>query len=289
MIQKDVEMKAQSKDLSKREREVVELLLQGKSNKQIAVSLDIAETTVEFHLRNVYAKLQVHSRAEAILKLGKSASVLAENPGEPRVEKQSQIQHTDSTFISEKGEFAALTSRKDIEMKNRLFSYCFAGLGFGILFFFYFEVIDRFMNTVLINEENPLEVWAFISVEFLLVFGVWLIPTIYPARYEFGHSKRVVSSVIAVIMMWVSAVAGYYLIYTLLLAFVGLPNMEYYLVLGRHDPAFWQDWAALFPRLILSKFLEWTVVGVIIGGFAGFVTSSLYSFWVRKTSARLPA
>src|SRR4026207_2045682 len=104
MIQKDVEMKAQSKDLSKREREVVELLLQGKSNKQIAVSLDIAETTVEFHLGNVYAKLQVHSRAEAIVKLGKSASVLAENPREPRVEKQSQIQHTNSTFISEKGE-----------------------------------------------------------------------------------------------------------------------------------------------------------------------------------------
>ena len=46
-------MKAQSKDFSKRERDVVGLLLEGKSNKQIAFILEIAETTVEFHLRNV--------------------------------------------------------------------------------------------------------------------------------------------------------------------------------------------------------------------------------------------
>ena len=90
-------------------------------------------------------------------------------------------------------------------------------------------------------------------------------------------------------MMWVSAMVGYYFIYTVLLAFVGLPNMEYYLVFGKHDPAFWQDWASLLPKLILFKLLKWTVIGIVIGGFAGFVTSSLYSFWVRKTSARLPA
>ena len=84
-------MKAQSKDLSKRERNVVDLLLQGKSNKQIAITLDIAETTVEFHLRNVYAKLQVSSRAEAILKLGKSTSFITENPGETIVESERKI------------------------------------------------------------------------------------------------------------------------------------------------------------------------------------------------------
>lgn len=60
---------SQLRPLSKREREVVELLLQGKSNKLIAASLDIAERTVEFHLKNVYAKFQVSSRVELILKL----------------------------------------------------------------------------------------------------------------------------------------------------------------------------------------------------------------------------
>ena len=56
--------------LSKREMEVLRLVLQGKSNKQIALSLDISVSTVEFHLKNVYAKFQVSSRVELILKLG---------------------------------------------------------------------------------------------------------------------------------------------------------------------------------------------------------------------------
>lgn len=56
--------------LSKREKEVLRLVLQGKSNKQIALSLDISIRTVEFHLKNVYAKFQVSSRIELILKLG---------------------------------------------------------------------------------------------------------------------------------------------------------------------------------------------------------------------------
>ena len=61
---------AQVNPLSAREREVVKLLLQGKSNKMIALSLGISDRTVEFHLKNVYAKFQVSSRIELILKLG---------------------------------------------------------------------------------------------------------------------------------------------------------------------------------------------------------------------------
>src|SRR5689334_18128889 len=55
--------------LSRREKEVVELLLQGKSNKLIALSLGVSVRTVEFHLKNVYAKFQVSSRIQLILKL----------------------------------------------------------------------------------------------------------------------------------------------------------------------------------------------------------------------------
>lgn len=56
--------------LSKREREVLKLVLQGKGNKQIALALDITVRTVEFHLKNVYTKFQVSSRIELLLKLG---------------------------------------------------------------------------------------------------------------------------------------------------------------------------------------------------------------------------
>jgi DNA-binding CsgD family transcriptional regulator len=60
---------ARFKSLTPREGEVVKLLLQGKSNKLIALSLGISRRTVEFHLKNVYAKFQVSSRVELILKL----------------------------------------------------------------------------------------------------------------------------------------------------------------------------------------------------------------------------
>ncbi len=53
--------------LSKREREVLTLLAQGLSNKEIAQRLYLSVRTVEGHLANVYGKLNVHSRTEAAL------------------------------------------------------------------------------------------------------------------------------------------------------------------------------------------------------------------------------
>lgn len=58
--------------LSKREQDVVRFLLEGKSNKMIAQALNITERTVEFHLKNIYAKQQVNSRMELVLKLRES-------------------------------------------------------------------------------------------------------------------------------------------------------------------------------------------------------------------------
>jgi DNA-binding NarL/FixJ family response regulator len=56
-------------DLSRRESEVAELLLQGLTNRQIASTLFISEVTVKAHLRHIYAKLNVRSRTEAALSL----------------------------------------------------------------------------------------------------------------------------------------------------------------------------------------------------------------------------
>ncbi len=65
-------MNNHTSQFSQREKEVTDLLLQGKSNKQIALGLGISANTVEYHLKNVYKKLQVNSRTEAVLLLGKS-------------------------------------------------------------------------------------------------------------------------------------------------------------------------------------------------------------------------
>ena len=63
---------AQPNQLSSREQEVVKLLLEGKSNKLNASALGISSSTVEFHLKKIYAKVQVSSRMELVLKLGQS-------------------------------------------------------------------------------------------------------------------------------------------------------------------------------------------------------------------------
>jgi LuxR family maltose regulon positive regulatory protein len=51
--------------LSSRELEVLKLLAQGCSDKQIAATLVIARETVHKHLKNIYGKLGVHNRTEA--------------------------------------------------------------------------------------------------------------------------------------------------------------------------------------------------------------------------------
>jgi DNA-binding NarL/FixJ family response regulator len=55
----------QAEYLSGRELEILLLAARGLSNRQISVSLHIAEATVKRHLANVYAKMEVGSRSEA--------------------------------------------------------------------------------------------------------------------------------------------------------------------------------------------------------------------------------
>lgn len=51
-------------DMTARERQVVMLVAQGKSNREIAKELVLSERTVEKHVGNVLSKLNFHSRTE---------------------------------------------------------------------------------------------------------------------------------------------------------------------------------------------------------------------------------
>lgn len=62
--------------LSKREQEVLMLLAEGYSNKEIAASLRVSEHTVKNHLFRMFEKLGVSSRMEAVLAAFGSASSL---------------------------------------------------------------------------------------------------------------------------------------------------------------------------------------------------------------------
>ncbi len=52
-------------DLTSREMEVLALIVQGQSNKEIGVSLSISEATVKSHINNILSKLGVSDRTQA--------------------------------------------------------------------------------------------------------------------------------------------------------------------------------------------------------------------------------
>ena len=53
--------------LTDREKEVLQLLAEGRSNKEVAVLLDVGLSTVETHRANLMQKLNLHSTAEIVL------------------------------------------------------------------------------------------------------------------------------------------------------------------------------------------------------------------------------
>ena len=55
-------------DLTDREREVLQLVSSGLTNRAIGMKLSISDRTVQGHLASIYAKLQVSSRTEAVTK-----------------------------------------------------------------------------------------------------------------------------------------------------------------------------------------------------------------------------
>ncbi|MBJ6125027.1 LuxR C-terminal-related transcriptional regulator [Microvirga splendida] len=69
-----VEVKASSPNLphlTPRERQILSILVQGRSNKEIGNTLDLSEKTIKHHLTNILQKLRVRNRVEAALMMSK--------------------------------------------------------------------------------------------------------------------------------------------------------------------------------------------------------------------------
>ena len=54
--------------LSERELEVLQLIAEGLTNREIASRLFLSLNTVQAHTRNVYGKLDVHNRTQAVVR-----------------------------------------------------------------------------------------------------------------------------------------------------------------------------------------------------------------------------
>ncbi len=68
LLNKRREMDSQLESLTPREKEVLRLMAEGTSSREIAARLGISYTTVRTHIRSLGGKLGVHSKLEAIVK-----------------------------------------------------------------------------------------------------------------------------------------------------------------------------------------------------------------------------
>jgi DNA-binding NarL/FixJ family response regulator len=59
---------SEAESLSPREKEVLQLVMHGLANKEIAERLGVTLAAVKWHLQHIYEKLHVHSRTEAAMK-----------------------------------------------------------------------------------------------------------------------------------------------------------------------------------------------------------------------------
>lgn len=73
----DPETFDENQDVSHREREILRFVAAGLSNRDIAQAVHLSEATIKWHLHNLFAKLAVRSRTQAVLK-GKSMGLLNE-------------------------------------------------------------------------------------------------------------------------------------------------------------------------------------------------------------------
>ena len=62
-----LEERARRQELSEREMEVLQLVVKGRSNKEISTELFISEDTVKYHLKTLFSKLGVQDRTEAAI------------------------------------------------------------------------------------------------------------------------------------------------------------------------------------------------------------------------------
>ncbi|PKU24242.1 response regulator [Telmatospirillum siberiense] len=82
-IRVDMKLAESISQLSHQQRIVLQMLVSGRPNKQIAYELNIVESTVKAHVSAILRKLKVHSRTQAVIKAGKILSQMNDQSARP--------------------------------------------------------------------------------------------------------------------------------------------------------------------------------------------------------------
>ena len=76
-------VKKKAQELSDREIEVLKLVAEGKTNKEIANVLNLSEKTIKNHVRNIFHKLQVYDRTQAAMHGLRKGLIQLDGPPRP--------------------------------------------------------------------------------------------------------------------------------------------------------------------------------------------------------------
>ncbi len=149
--------------------------------------------------------------------------------------------------------------------KHHIFFYAAIGLIFGVLDWFYLDWLAHLSWGALGQS------MLVVPLILILNYGIWLVPVIPIAIYSARRADRIVTPVIAAVITWVCAMVGYYGFYALQLSLGKLPNLEHLNLFAEKYPGFWLDYWRMFNRVILSQFLEWSVIAVVCGSILGAI------------------
>src|SRR5881392_4206440 len=92
--------------LTQRELEILRLIADGLSNKDIAGQLFIAPGTVKWYLKQIYSKLGVGSRTQAVA-AARTLRVLGAHPVDPK----TLLPQPSTPFVGRRNELAAIAER----------------------------------------------------------------------------------------------------------------------------------------------------------------------------------
>jgi DNA-binding CsgD family transcriptional regulator len=170
----------QSPRLSDREWQVVKLLLQGKSNKMIASSLGVSKRTIEFHLKNIYAKFQVSTRLELVLKLvNATGGIEFEKLGHSTVAGKGEVAENRDRLNSRMGWAISFRDTvsiigKELEMKNLFKSkHMFVGIVVALLTGFLWVAILEYSGNLSVEDFTVFTVPLIVVLAMIgLIIGV---------------------------------------------------------------------------------------------------------------------